>query len=45
LALAGALAPRHLLIIGAGEVFESSLDVWALTKGKDLRLGPRVPKR
>ena len=33
------------LIIGAGEVFESSLDVWALTKGKDLRLGPRVPKR
>jgi hypothetical protein len=30
------------LIIGAGELFESSLDVWALTKGKDLQLGPRV---
>jgi hypothetical protein len=28
------------LIIGAGEGFESSLDVWALTKGQDLRLGP-----
>jgi hypothetical protein len=26
------------LIIGAGEVFESSLDIWALTKGKNLRL-------
>ena len=33
------------LIIGGGEVFESSLDVWALTKGKDLRLGPSIPKR
>jgi hypothetical protein len=33
------------LIIGAGEIFESSLDVWALTKGKDLRLGPRVGRR
>jgi len=26
------------LIIGAGEIFESSLDVWALTKGKDFRI-------
>jgi hypothetical protein len=33
------------LIIGAGEIFESSLDVWALTKGKDLQLGPRVNRR
>lgn len=33
------------LIIGAGELFESSLDVWALTRGKDLRLGPRISKR
>jgi hypothetical protein len=33
------------LIIGAGEIFESSLDVWALTKGKDLRLGPRTDRR
>jgi hypothetical protein len=31
------------LIIGAGEVFESSLDVWALNGGaKNLRLGPRT---
>jgi len=33
------------LIIGAGEIFESSLDVWALTNGKELRLGPRVTRR
>src|SRR5262245_28692458 len=34
------------LVIGAGEVFESSLDVWALSGGgKDLRLGPHVPRR
>jgi hypothetical protein len=30
------------LIIGAGELFESSLDIWALTKGKDFRITPRV---
>lgn len=33
------------LVIGAGEIFESSLDVWALTRGRDLQLGPRLNKR
>jgi hypothetical protein len=33
------------LIIGAGEVLESSLDVWALSKGHELQLGPRIRKR
>jgi hypothetical protein len=34
------------LIIGAGEVSESSLDVWALDGGaRDLRLGPRPTRR
>jgi len=26
------------LIIGGGELFESSLDIWGLTKAKDLRI-------
>jgi hypothetical protein len=31
--------------IGFEETIESSIDVFALTKGKDLRLGPAAPAR
>jgi hypothetical protein len=33
------------LAIGIEETIESSIDVFALTKGRDLRLGPAIPQR
>lgn len=33
------------IAIGVEETIESSIDVWALTRGKDLRLGPASRRR